>query len=106
MLTNQFSFLVSAGFFILSVLLGLIGFFLRQNWKEIKETNEKILSKVENLNDGFIEMKTDHKSVRRDLEFLEKNYEKIEKELHSLRSSIDLINNRLNKVEIIRDNIK
>lgn len=106
MVNTEISFLIPVGLFILSFFVGLIGFFLRQNWQEIKETNNKILSKVESLNDGFIEMKTDHKSVRRDLEFLEKNYDKIETELHALRSSIDLINNRLNKIEIIRDNIK
>lgn len=91
--------LIPIGLFILSFFIAIIGFFLRSNWQEIKDTNKEILKKIDLLTISFTEMKVDHTNFRRDLDFLEGEIEKIKKMMEN-------IGDRLHKLEFMRDNNK
>lgn len=91
--------LIPVSLFFLSLIVGIIGFFLRSNWEEIKTTNKEILKKLDSLTISFTEIKVNNINFQKDLEFLET-------EIKNIKILVEKFGDRLHKLEVIRDNNK
>lgn len=91
--------LIPISLFFLSCIVGIIGFFLRSNWEEIKNTNKEILKKLDSLTISFTEIKVNSINFQKDLEFCEN-------EIKSIKILVEKFSDRLHKLEVLRDNNK
>lgn len=76
--------IISIAIFILSSFIAVIGFFLKANWGEIKESTKENSKKLDNLLLLFTEMKGEHATSKRDIDIIEKDLKEMKKELREI----------------------
>lgn len=85
--------------FFLSIIIAIIGFFLRSNWEEIKKTNNQILLKIEAITISFAKMEVNSDVFRKDID-------KCTQETLTLKKIVDNLTERLQKLELMSYNKK
>lgn len=81
----------SISLFFLGGVIGLIGFLLKANWTEIKNTQREILINLNHLTTSFAEIKTEQKNSFKNIEMFEKKIEFIENKLNDFANKIAVL---------------
>ena len=83
--------ITTIGLFFLSGIIGLIGFLLKGNWTEIKNTQKEILQNLNLLTTNMTEIKTEQKNSFKSLEIFEKKLLELEKTIHEHGNKIAVL---------------
>lgn len=81
---NQNTQIIALSISIFGFFIGIIGFFLKSNWAEIKENFKDQSKKLDNLLLLFTEMKGEHATNKRDIDVIEGELKDIKKELKEI----------------------
>lgn len=81
---NQNTQIIALSISIFGFFIGIIGFFLKSNWAEIKENFKDQSNKLDNLLLLFTEMKGEHATNKRDIDVIEGELKDIKKELKEI----------------------
>lgn len=83
--------ITTVGLFFLSGIIGLIGFLLKGNWTEIKNTQKEILTNLNSLTTNMTEIKADQKNSFKNIEIFERKLEFIENKLSEFASKLAVL---------------
>lgn len=83
--------IITIGLFFLSAIIGLIGFLLKGNWTEIKDTQKEILNNLSLLSTNMTEIKADQKNSFKNIEIFERKLEFIENKLSEFASKLAVL---------------